>query len=328
MSNSRTRSCHPRRRTVYLRARTPLIHLAERCREENLGKSCCSRSSLLSRLGTDPKFLSAAASQMKDVMAAVHMGIFSFCPLMRLDLQHIQNEVLNNARWLQWEAFIYKSAPHNVNSPGLWGFRRFAAASASIKASWRASRGANNQILFCTFRWLNTAYLADKDSCHSNVLGPCLQWTIQSGFHFKINFKVNFYLRNTVKCGRGLNIQWRLISGAYCSFLFLPDGHLIIPIYKGMETAWQSQRPHGCLYIWQMFSSDSLYFKGCGIQLVCSPPADGTVLHYSALFKPYLRNFFSSCNLTVSSKCDCLQIFNISKCTEISLWKRKTSGYW
>lgn len=170
---------------------------------------------------------------------------------MRLDLQHTQNEVPNNARWLQWEAFIYKYAPHNVNSPGLWGFRRFAAASAISKASSRASPEVNKQILFCIFRWPNTAYLANKDSCHSNVL-----------------------------CLNGSGVSSGVWSVVPTYFFSLSDGHLIIPIYRGTEAAWPSQRPHGCLYIWQMFSSDSLYFKGCGIQLVRSPPADGTVLHY------------------------------------------------
>lgn len=178
---------------------------------------------------------------------------------MRLDLQHTQNEVLNNARWLQWEAFIYKSAPRNVNSPGLCGLRRFAAASASIKASSRASRGANKQILFCILRYLNTAHLADKDSCHSNVLRPCLlkkpsSQDLMSKLILRYNF-ISQIVWNVPVASISSGV-WSVVPAV--PFFLLPDGHLIIPIYKGTEAAWRSQRPHGCLYIWQMFSSDSL----------------------------------------------------------------------
>lgn len=88
-----------------------------------------------------------------------------------------------------------------------------------------------------------------------------------------------------VACGLNIQRQSCLICGVYCSFFFPPNGHLIISVYKGRMAVSTPTRLS--VHLTNGFPLTH-FFKGCSIQLVYSPPADGTVLHDTFLFKMYL----------------------------------------
>lgn len=253
MSDSRTRSCHPRRWTVYLRVPASPIHFAERwrglcgdgplARAPGAGRHSCQGSA---RRTSTADALNSSQQQRRAkwktcVMAAAHAGIFSG------SLPADKAGFTTRSKWSakQCQMITVKSLYIYVCTSRCQQPRALRSRSAVreiccsrppvLRPLLRASRGpsrANEQILF---RWLNAAQWANKDSCHSNFLRPSLLKTIYSVFHFKINFEIRVYLRNTVKCcmrpqhpAPELFDQWCLLF----LFFFL-NGHLIISVYKG-----------------------------------------------------------------------------------------------